>query len=204
MSCPLIVSIAPTGDVNRLRRSALPQCQQSTALSSHLLILSCPGQLCFFPIHLLYLPSLDPGLDQGTSLRSTMAMALDVGSPYHGSPHHPDTIHYMSTSPASDPLQLLASNPAIYPAGYAGNLSLHNYRKLLPDSDPFIDGQDGKLLRRKNAALHLNQTQLDSVPLSTPFSMSSPGSSPPPLSPSYSPSARSDQDPDMPHGCGRK
>ncbi|RAH84428.1 hypothetical protein BO86DRAFT_243232 [Aspergillus japonicus CBS 114.51] len=132
-----------------------------------------------------------------------MAMALDVGSPYHGSPHHhPDAIHYISTSPASDPLQLLASNPVIYPAGKAGNLSLHNYRKLLSDSDPFIDGQDGKLLRRKDAALHLNQTQFDSVPLSTPFSMSSPASSPPPLSPSYSPSTRSDQDPDIMHGFG--
>ncbi|PYH46897.1 putative autophagy regulatory protein Atg2 [Aspergillus saccharolyticus JOP 1030-1] len=140
---------------------------------------------------------------QGTSRQSTMTIALEGGPPYYGSPHHPDAIHYMSTSPASDPLQSLASKPpAICSAGYAGNLSLHNYRKLLSDSDPFIDGQDGKLLRRKDAALHLNQNQPGSDPAIFPCPMSSPASSPPPLSPSYSPSARSDQDPEILHGFG--
>ncbi|RAL07415.1 oxidoreductase, short-chain dehydrogenase/reductase family [Aspergillus homomorphus CBS 101889] len=131
-----------------------------------------------------------------------MSIALDIGSPCHGSPHHPDAIHYMSTSPPSDPLQLYASSPATCQAGYAGNLSLHNYRKLLSDNDPLVDGQDGKSLRRKNAALHLNQAQVDSDTPITPFSMSSPASSPPPLSPSYSPSAMSDQDPENMHDFG--
>lgn len=76
-----------------------------------------------------------------------------------------------------------------------GNRSLHEYRQYLSICDSAtIDRSDSKKLRRKNAALNLNQSQwsLDNN-YDYPFSVSSVASSPPPLSPSYSPSALSEQ-----------
>ncbi|PLB50156.1 hypothetical protein P170DRAFT_137281 [Aspergillus steynii IBT 23096] len=71
-------------------------------------------------------------------------------------------------------------------------LSLHNYRKYLAHggSSTSVDGHDFKKLRRKNAALNLNQPS-DPPHSVSPFSVSS-ASSPPPLSPSSSPSAVSE------------
>ena len=89
-------------------------------------------------------------------------------------------------------------NPAV---GQAGNLSLHHYRKYLSDglqSNPFIDSHDAKRVKRKNAAVNLNQNPMMMYyqpprPSMSLLSGSSAASSPPPLSPSYSPSAISEQ-----------
>lgn len=90
-------------------------------------------------------------------------------------------------------------NPAM---GLAGNLSLHHYRKYLSDglqSNPFIDNHDAKRVKRKNAAVNLNQNPMMMMYYQPPrptislLSGSSAASSPPPLSPSYSPSAISEQ-----------
>lgn len=81
-----------------------------------------------------------------------------------------------------------------------GALSLHNYRKYLAHggSSTSVDGHDFKRLRRKNAALNLNQPA--DLPHSvSPFSVSS-ASSPPPLSPSSSPSAVSEMGAESLHG----
>ncbi|RHZ54215.1 hypothetical protein CDV55_102812 [Aspergillus turcosus] len=74
--------------------------------------------------------------------------------------------------------------------GYPGALSLHHYRRFLSQDDGFIalNGNGGKTLRRKNAALDLNKSQTSLTPPLCSFSVSSAASSPPPLSPSYSPS----------------
>ncbi|KAF7122024.1 hypothetical protein CNMCM5793_009579 [Aspergillus hiratsukae] len=74
--------------------------------------------------------------------------------------------------------------------GYRGALSLHHYRRFLSQDDGFIalDRNGGKTLRRKNAALDLNKSQTSLTPPLCSFSVSSAASSPPPLSPSYSPS----------------
>lgn len=76
------------------------------------------------------------------------------------------------------------SIPRIQPQ--PGTLSLHTYRQHLSQSDspptPSLDMSGTKKLKRKHGALNLNQTPTH--PLS-----SSAASSPPPLSPSYSPSA---------------
>ncbi|KAL4892711.1 hypothetical protein BDV59DRAFT_39000 [Aspergillus ambiguus] len=88
--------------------------------------------------------------------------------------------------------------------GFPGVLSLHHYRRYLSDSPP-DDSDEIKKLRRKNAAFNLNQYQCQTHmhschahphPYHQPFSVSSVTSSPPPLSPSYSPSAWSEQSPE--------
>jgi hypothetical protein len=61
-----------------------------------------------------------------------------------------------------------------------------------------------KKLRRKNAAFNLNQYQAHmSQPHQPPFAASSVASSPPPLSPSHSPSAWSEQGPESLDGFCR-
>ncbi|KAF4218198.1 hypothetical protein CNMCM6805_004360 [Aspergillus fumigatiaffinis] len=74
--------------------------------------------------------------------------------------------------------------------GYPGALSLHHYRRFLSQDDGFIalNRDGGKTLRRKNAALDLNKSQTSLTPPLCSFSVSSAASSPPPLSPSYTPS----------------
>ncbi|KAK6838974.1 hypothetical protein RU639_000547 [Aspergillus parasiticus] len=76
-----------------------------------------------------------------------------------------------------------------------GNRSLHEYRQYLSSCDSATsDSPDIKKLRRKNAALNLNQSQMSlDDHYEYPFSVSSAASSPPPLSPSQSPSALSEQ-----------
>ncbi|OOG00511.1 hypothetical protein ASPCADRAFT_261 [Aspergillus carbonarius ITEM 5010] len=131
---------------------------------------------------------------------------MDIWSSGHGSLHHQAAMNSISTSSIPpgldpDPLQLSATSPAMCQAAYPGSLSLHNYRKQLSDGDSFIfESQEGKMLRRKNAALHLNQTPMYPIHSTHPFSVSSAASSPPPLSPSYSPSAMSEQGPESLHG----
>lgn len=75
--------------------------------------------------------------------------------------------------------------------GYPGSLSLRHYRRYLSQDDGFIafNRNQRKTLRRTNAALNLNQSQTSLTPPLCSFSVSSAASSPPPLSPSYSPSA---------------
>ncbi|KAL4994753.1 hypothetical protein BDV10DRAFT_144888 [Aspergillus recurvatus] len=101
------------------------------------------------------------------------------------------------------------SSPALSTEPIAGILSLHNYRKSLFGDPSLVDCQEGRRLRRKNAASNLNKTT--TAPMGTliqdayhhPFSMSSTTSSPPPpLSPSYSPSALSEQLPELLDGVG--
>ncbi|OJJ02636.1 hypothetical protein ASPVEDRAFT_53274 [Aspergillus versicolor CBS 583.65] len=100
-------------------------------------------------------------------------------------------------------------------AGYSGAVSRHNYRKSLYGSTTtgnFFDSPEGKTLRRKNAASNLNRSaatptaQMGTICQNVcyhPFSASSATSSPPPpLSPSYSPSALSDQLPELLDGYG--
>ncbi|KAE8355411.1 hypothetical protein BDV28DRAFT_45682 [Aspergillus coremiiformis] len=77
----------------------------------------------------------------------------------------------------------------------AGYQSQHEYRQYLTSGESTaIESADSKKLRRKNAALNLHQSRF---PVDNhkdcPFSVSSVPSSPPPLSPSYSPSALSEQ-----------
>jgi hypothetical protein len=76
----------------------------------------------------------------------------------------------------------------------AGTRSLHDYRQYMSSYDSAtVERPDSKTLRRKNAALNLNQSQmsLDNI-FDYPFSASSVASSPPPLSPSHSPCALSE------------
>ncbi|KAL2869837.1 oxidoreductase, short-chain dehydrogenase/reductase family [Aspergillus lucknowensis] len=130
-------------------------------------------------------------------------------------PTRHDSLHHRQQSSASPPPSLpppSQSSPTlpIEPrAGYPGVLSLHKYRKSLSQRRDALDGQEGKTLRRKNAAANLNQTtpaQMGTLcqnaychPLATSSTTSSP---PPPLSPSYSPSALSEQLPDLVDGYG--
>ncbi|KAL4951079.1 hypothetical protein BDW69DRAFT_170815 [Aspergillus filifer] len=89
---------------------------------------------------------------------------------------------------------------------------------LLDGQNPSQEGS-GKTLRRKNANENLNQSSSASTPALTPAQMGTivqvpspfghgycPGSTasspPPPLSPSYSPSALSEQFPELLDGCG--
>lgn len=126
--------------------------------------------------------------------------------------HDPFHLQPMDTSPSPSPISLPLSkpqtpsadhpDPALQPASLnhvmnnfhsePGALSLHNYRKYLAHggSSTSVDGHDFKRLRRKNAALNLNQPSEHPHSVS-PFSISS-ASSPPPLSPSSSPSAVSE------------
>ncbi|KAL3475425.1 hypothetical protein BJX99DRAFT_259371 [Aspergillus californicus] len=135
-------------------------------------------------------------------------------------PTRHDSLHYQR--PSSPPLPSvpppshsspLLSNPIEPPASHQGLLSLHNYRKSLSHAhSDAVDGQEGKTLRRKNAASNLNQTTTAPSQMGTfyqnpnvyhPFAESSAtSSSPPPLSPSYSPSALSEQLPDLVDGYG--
>lgn len=130
--------------------------------------------------------------------------------------HH----HLKSPSHSPDFTLLSQSSPAlpIEPlAGYPGAVSRHNYRKSLYGSTTtgnFFDSPEGKTLRRKNAASNLNRSaatptaQMGTICQNAcyhPFSASSATSSPPPpLSPSYSPSALSDQLPELLDGYGCK
>ncbi|PYH94747.1 hypothetical protein BO71DRAFT_224858 [Aspergillus ellipticus CBS 707.79] len=135
---------------------------------------------------------------------SMVAISVDIRAPGHGSIHQHHAMNSVSTSsvpsePGPDPLQLSAG-PTMSQTTYPGTLSLHNYRKQLSDGDSFIlESQEGKSLRRKNAALHLNQAPpMYPHHAVHPFSVSSVASSPPPLS--YSPSAMSEQGPESLHG----
>ncbi|KAE8417701.1 hypothetical protein BDV36DRAFT_283580 [Aspergillus pseudocaelatus] len=76
-----------------------------------------------------------------------------------------------------------------------GNCSLHEYRQYLSSCDSATSNSpDIRKLRRKNAALNLNQSQMSlGDHYEYPTSVSSAASSPPPLSPSHSPSALSEQ-----------
>ncbi|KAL3458643.1 hypothetical protein BJX64DRAFT_301840 [Aspergillus heterothallicus] len=131
---------------------------------------------------------------------------MEVWPTRHDSLHHQ---HYRQASPPPSlplPSQSSPTLPIEPLAGYPGVLSLHNYRKSLSHTQrrDAADGQEGKTLRRKNAASNLNQTTTTTADqMGTlcqqnayyhPFAASSTTSSPlPPLSPSYSPSALSDQ-----------
>ncbi|PWY88368.1 hypothetical protein BO70DRAFT_286536 [Aspergillus heteromorphus CBS 117.55] len=134
-----------------------------------------------------------------------VAITMDIRAPGHGSSHHHHAINSISTSlvpldPGPDPLQLPAGSPALCQAAYPGTLSLHNYRKQLSDGDSFLENHEGKSLRRRNAAFPLSQHPMHPQHSVHPFSVSSMQSSPPPLSPSYSPSAASAQGPESLHG----
>ncbi|KAL4875034.1 hypothetical protein BJY04DRAFT_202740 [Aspergillus karnatakaensis] len=130
----------------------------------------------------------------------------------HDSLHHHH--HLKSKSPSPPPaFQLPSQSSPTLPieplAGFPGALSLHNYRKSLSQAKDLFDGQEGKTLRRKNAASNLNQTTQAQMGTSYynayyhPFAASSTTSSPPPpLSPSYSPSALSEQLPELVEGYG--
>jgi hypothetical protein len=136
---------------------------------------------------------------------------MEVWPTRHDSLHH----HHQQLKSPSPPPSFQASSqssPAlpIEPlAGFPGALTLHNYRKSLSQARDLFDGQEGKTLRRKNAASNLNRTtaQMGTSYYNAyyhPFSTSSTTSSPPPpLSPSYSPSALSEQLPELVdgHGC---
>ncbi|KAE8368739.1 hypothetical protein BDV27DRAFT_141773 [Aspergillus caelatus] len=77
-----------------------------------------------------------------------------------------------------------------------GNCSLHEYRQYLSSCDSATSNSpDIRKLRRKNAAMNLNQSQMSLGDHydEYPTSVSSAASSPPPLSPSHSPSALSEQ-----------
>ncbi|KAL4780589.1 hypothetical protein BJX76DRAFT_39319 [Aspergillus varians] len=121
----------------------------------------------------------------------------------HHHHHHlppPDFPHLSQSSPT------LPIEPLV---GYSGVLSLRNYRKSLSHGTAsLLDAQEGKTLRRKNAAANLNQTtaQMGTVCQNAYYYHSSPSSatpSPPPdLSPSYSPSALSEQLPELLDGYG--
>ncbi|KAL2845642.1 hypothetical protein BJY01DRAFT_180125 [Aspergillus pseudoustus] len=132
---------------------------------------------------------------------------MEVWPTRHDSLHH----HYRQASPPPSlpiPSQSSPTLPIEPQSGYPGVLSLHDYRKSLSHTQhrEAPDGQEGKTLRRKNAAANLNQTTLTTATTAQmgtlcqqnayyhPFAASSTTSSPPPpLSPSYSPSALSDQ-----------
>ncbi|KAL6235908.1 hypothetical protein BDW75DRAFT_127648 [Aspergillus navahoensis] len=101
------------------------------------------------------------------------------------------------------------SSPALPIEPVAGIRSLYNYRESLFSDPSLADCQEGRRLRRKNAASNLNKTT--TAPMGTliqdayyhPFSTSPTTSSPPPpLSPSYSPSALSEQLPELLDGYG--
>ncbi|KAG2418015.1 hypothetical protein HFD88_001115 [Aspergillus terreus] len=117
---------------------------------------------------------------------------------HHDLPHPHPTL-----SPASVDLDHGSPSPslnAVCGPGFPGVLSLHHYRRYLSDSPP-ADSDEMKKLRRKNAAFNLNQYQAHmSQPHQSPFAASSVASSPPPLSPSHSPSAWSEQGPESLEG----
>ncbi|KAL4821947.1 hypothetical protein BDW67DRAFT_149874 [Aspergillus spinulosporus] len=115
---------------------------------------------------------------------------------------HPSSESLYKASPSK-------SSPALPIEPVAGVLSLHNYRQSLSSDPSWAGCQERKTLRRKNAASNLNRTT--TAPMGTfiqdayhhPFPTSSTASSPPPpLSPSYSPSALSEQLPDFLDGYG--
>ncbi len=127
------------------------------------------------------------------------------------SPSPPPDFSLLSQSSPALPIEPLARNP--------GALSRRNYRKSLyggTTTGNFFDSPEGKTLRRKNAASNLNRSVATPTPTAQmgticqnacyhPFSASSVTSSPPPpLSPSYSPSALSDQLPELLDGYGCK
>ncbi|KAL4861064.1 hypothetical protein BDV12DRAFT_180797 [Aspergillus spectabilis] len=136
---------------------------------------------------------------------------MEVWPIRHDSLYHHHHQHLNSPSPPP-PFQLPSQSSPALPieplAGFPGSLSLHNYRKSLSQARDLFDGQEGKTLRRKNAASNLNQTtaQMGTSYYNAyyhPFSPSSTTSSPPPpLSPSYSPSALSEQLPELVDGYG--
>ncbi|OGM50083.1 hypothetical protein ABOM_001363 [Aspergillus bombycis] len=103
-----------------------------------------------------------------------------------------------SSSPPSSPMRELDSSSlstSLNAMCTSGNRSLHECRQYLSNCDSAAgDSPDIKKLRRKNAALNLNQSQMSlDHHYEYPFSVSSVASSPPPLSPSHSPSALSEQ-----------
>ncbi|KAL5042584.1 hypothetical protein BDW71DRAFT_144255 [Aspergillus fruticulosus] len=115
---------------------------------------------------------------------------------------HPSSESLYKSSPSK-------SSPALPIEPVAGVLSLHNYRKSLFSDPSLVDCQEGRRLRRKNAASNLNRATTAPMgtlfqdaschPFCTPSTTSSP---PPPLSPSYSPSALSEQLPESLDGYG--
>ncbi|PYH70658.1 oxidoreductase, short-chain dehydrogenase/reductase family [Aspergillus vadensis CBS 113365] len=135
-----------------------------------------------------------------------VAITMDIWSSGHGSIHQQAAMNSISTSSIPpgldpDPLQLSTTSPAMCQPAFPGTLSLHHYRKQLSDGDAFaFDSPEGHILKRKNAAIHLNQTPMYPHHSAHPFSVSSAASSPPPLSPSYSPSAMSEQGPESLRG----
>lgn len=169
-----------------------------------------------------------PSLNESLCIRRPLNLVCCVTSTMEAWPtrheslrlHHHDH-HLKSPSPPPDLPLLSQSSPAlpIEPlAGYSGALSRRSYRKSLYGSTTtgnFFDSPEGKTLRRKNAASNLNQSaattptptpQMGTLcenacynPFSAPSATSSP---PPPLSPSYSPSALSDQLPELLDGYG--
>lgn len=171
-----------------------------------------------------------PSLNESLCIRRPLNLVCCVTSTMEAWPtrheslrlHHHDH-HLKSPSPPPDLPLLSQSSPAlpIEPlAGYPGALSRRSYRKSLYGSTTtgnFFDSPEGKTLRRKNAASNLNQSaattptptpQMGTLcenacynPFSAPSVTSSP---PPPLSPSYSPSALSDQLPELLDGYGCK
>ncbi|KAL3490115.1 hypothetical protein BJX62DRAFT_142676 [Aspergillus germanicus] len=139
---------------------------------------------------------------------------MEVWPTRHDSLQHHNHHHHRQAFPPPPSLPLPSQSSPTLPieplAGYPGVLSLHNYRKSLSHAQQrrdAPDGQEGKTLRRKNAAANLNQTTTTTTTATAqmgtlchqnayyhPFAASSTTSSPPPpLSPSYSPSALSDQ-----------
>ncbi|RHZ65831.1 uncharacterized protein CDV56_107653 [Aspergillus thermomutatus] len=103
---------------------------------------------------------------------------------------HPPLKQPLKSSTLDSPFPSPPFDAAMLKPGYPGALSLHHYRRFLSQDDGFIalNRNGGKTLRRKNAALDLNKSQTSLTPPLCSFSVSSAASSPPPLSPSYSPS----------------
>ncbi|KAF7155135.1 hypothetical protein CNMCM5623_006562 [Aspergillus felis] len=104
---------------------------------------------------------------------------------------HPPLKHSLKSPTLDSPsFASTAFDAATSKPGYPGALSLHHYRRFLSQDDGFIalNRNGGKTLRRKNAALDLNKSQTSLTPPLYSFSVSSAASSPPPLSPSYTPS----------------
>lgn len=160
--------------------------------------------LTFHPLVLryYYFPPSALSTRQPGSAMPGVAITMDIWSSGHGSLHQQAAMNSISTSSIPpgldpDPLQLSTTSPAMCQPAFPGTLSLHHYRKQLSDGDSFVfESQEGHILKRKNAALHLNQTPMYPHHSAHPFSVSSAASSPPPLSPSYSPSAMSEQGPE--------
>ena len=101
----------------------------------------------------------------------------------------------LSSSPPSSPMDSSSQSTSLNAMCMSGNRSLHECRQYLSSYDSATsESPDIKKLRRKNAALNLNQSQMSlDHHYEYPFSVSSVASSPPPLSPSHSPSALSEQ-----------